>query len=74
MAAASRVSAKSRIQTSTHYPLFTTLSPPHFSTHFHSRINPITPRPTPSNLSTSATLIRIRPARSNKHSVNERRY
>jgi hypothetical protein len=37
----------------------------HFSTNFHSRIKPITPRPTPSNPSTSASLIRIRASRSN---------
>jgi len=37
-----------------------------FSTHFHSRSKPITPRPTPSNLATSATLVRIRPSRSNE--------
>ena len=37
-----------------------------FSTHFHSRNKPITPLPTPSNLSTSLHPIRIRPSRSNE--------
>lgn len=37
-----------------------------FSTHFHSPDKPITPLPTPSNLSTSLHLIRIRPSRSNE--------
>jgi hypothetical protein len=40
------------------------------STLFHSRINPITHYLTPSNLSTSIYLIRIRARRSNKHPVN----
>src|SRR6476646_6114380 len=47
----------------THYSLPTFRS--HFSTHFHSHIKPITPRPTPSNPATSASLIRIRASRSN---------
>ncbi len=41
-----------------------------FSTHFHSRNKPITPPPTPSNLSTSLHSIRIRPSRSNDHAVH----
>ena len=36
-----------------------------FSTSFHSRINPITPRPTPSLLTTCYRPVRIQPRRSN---------
>ena len=42
-----------------------------FSTHFHSRIKSINPPPTPSNLSTSSSLIRISPRDSNGASVNK---
>jgi hypothetical protein len=42
------------------------IPPSDFSTHFHSRNKPITPLPTPSNLSTSLHPIRIRPSRSNE--------
>ncbi len=56
----------------THYSHLTSCL--HFSTHFHSRNKPITPRPTPSILSTSASPIRIRPPRSNEHPVNQEIY
>jgi hypothetical protein len=46
------------------------LLPSQFSTHFHTRSKPITPRPTPSSPSTSPTPIRIRPPRSNNHAVH----
>jgi hypothetical protein len=47
---------------------------PHFSTHFHSRNKPITPLPTPSNLTTSLDPIRIRPSRSNESVSKTKRY
>src|SRR5208282_3092237 len=42
----------------------------HFSTHFHTRINPLTSPPTPSNPATSAPLIRTNPPRSNDDAVH----
>src|SRR5271169_4311883 len=44
---------------------------PNLSAHFHSRIKLLNAPPTPYIPSTSATRIRIRPRRSNKHPVNK---
>jgi hypothetical protein len=56
----------------TYYSLLT--ASPHFSPLFHSRNKPITPLPTPSNLSTSLHPIRMRPSRSNESVSKTKRY
>jgi hypothetical protein len=55
---------------SVHHPPFTTHYLSHFSINSHSRNKTITSYPTSSNLSTYATLVRIRALRSNEHPVN----